>query len=939
MKSLKLFGRANWRGPLALAAMVLMIGTLLGGTGAVLRSDDTVLPQQFGVFDAVTSAQALIQGPSVAAHLSGNGTAGDFSPLARARAMAVGDFNGDGIPDIIIGAPDATVSITAGMTTTTRAGAGSVFIFFGGSSFPGSATLDTNQASVQILGANPGDHLGFSVSIGDVNGDGIDDIAIGATGFSANGTTRQTTGAVFVLFGSHTPAATVDLATANAADVSILGIAHNDAFGTSVAIGNVGGSPAQSAADQGVKDIFVGAPGFSGPTPGQANAGGAFVVFGGSRLNRTAGATTVLDLSVPATAPDVELLGKDTGDAMGASVAIGNITGGTLGMLIAGAPAANRPANATQPAVPAASNTGAVYGFQGGTNLNPGASLPKILDVSSEQQNFSFYGATANDRAGYSVAAGDVTGDGTADLLIGAPAAGTVPLQAARAGAGQVYVLLGGARLNPGLGLGDRRIDALIDVTTPADPANLVNLTVLGAAGDQLGTTVSTGLFNPANFSGSIADVLIGSPGAGSGAGSVSVLVGTATLLPAQGSNFRDNVLNQDDFRINGRAGMNVGIAVAAADINHDGAGDLLVGGPFADVTLPATRAGAGTAFFLAGTTPMTVPNITVALTSPNGGDVLQVGQTVNINWTVTDPNGNNHLNRFQLLLSVDGGASFNFTIANNLVGTARTFAWTVPGTVVSAQGRIQINAFDDVGATGTAQTAANFTITDLGVPVTLVTPNGTETLRFGQTFLITWTVPQAAQSRVKGFDLFFSSDGGLTFPLKLVSGPDPSQPALGPTTSSFSWTVPSFCTTTARIAVTATSTSNVRTQSSDGISFAIKDNGPTIDTTMMSVDTSVSRAIFFIATPQQGAEVDFSGSTVVEISTDATGTQFVTFAKPFKIKKAGKKLITRGPINGQDLLDFFPNGAVRFIRFTNPTCAVTLLKVMRNNDQLTVAQ
>jgi hypothetical protein len=510
-----------------------------------------------------------------------------------------------------------------------------------------------------------------------------------------------------------------------------------------------------------------------------------------------------------------------------------------------------------------------------------------------------------------------------------------VPFQSVRAGAGQCYILKGGTGLNPVSGFTDRRIDAFVDVTTPADPSNLVSVTVLGAPGDQLGTTVGTGVFNPPSFSGNVADVLIGSPGALSGAGAVSILIGGTNLL---GRGFLDNGLNQDDFRFTGTAGMNLGISIAAGDINKDGAGDLLIGAPFNNVASPAARASAGTVFFVPGTTPAVPPSIAVALTAPNGGDVLQVGQTVNINWTANDPNGSSHLNRFQLLLSVDGGSTFSFPIANSVLGTARTFAWVVPATVITTQGRIQINAFDDLGATGTAQTAANFTITDLGVPVTLVTPNGTEMLRFGQTFLITWTVPQDAQSRVKGFDLEFSSDGGLTFPTKLVSGPDPSQPALPPTASSFSWTVPSFCTTTARIGVIATSTSNVRTQSLNGISFAIKDIGPTVDTSSMSVDTSVSRAIFNIATPQQGAEVDFSASTVLEISTDATGTQFVTFTKGFKIKKAGKKLITRGPINGQDLLDFFPNGAIRFIRFTNPTCAVTLLKVTRNNDQLTVA-
>jgi hypothetical protein len=932
MKCQNVAGAAGRRVLISLITMLLVTGMVVGPS-PVLRSDDTVAPQSFGVFDVVMAAHALLQGPSVNAHLSGNGTAGDFTPVSRARAIAIGDFNGDGIPDVAVGAPDSTVSITVGMTTTTRANAGAVFIFFGGTGMTFTGTLDSNQASVQILGANAGDHIGFSVAVGDVNGDGIDDIVIGAPGVNANGTTRLNTGGAFVIFGSHTPPATLDLATANAADVSILGIATGDRFGTSLAIGNVGGSPAASAADQAVKDIFIGAPGFSGPTPGRAGAGGAFVVFGGSKLNRTAGATTVLDLSVQANAPDVEIIGKDAADSLGASVAIGNINGGTFGTLIVGAPAASRPVAGP---VPVAANTGAVFGFQGGTNLIPGTSLPKLFDVALEQQNLSFYGAATGDRAGYSVAAGDVNGDGSADLIVGAPAASIVPFQSPRTGAGHAYVMTGGTRLNPGMGLGDKRIDALVALTTPNDAGNLVNVTVLGAAGDQAGTTVTTGLFNPTNFSGSTPDVFIGSPGAASGAGLVSVLVGGPTLLAL---GFRDSVLNQDDFRVNGRAGMNLGLAIAAADVNHDGAGDLLVGSPFVDVTVPATRAGAGTVFMIPGTTPAASTNITVALTAPNGGDVLQVGQSTPIAWTVTDPNGNNQLNRFQLLLSTDGGASFNFVIADSLLGTARTFAWLVPGGINTTQGRIQIKAFDALGATGQAQTAANFTITDSGVPVTLLTPIGTETLTFGQTFFINWSVPQASQSRVKGFDLFLSTDGGLTFPLRLVSGPDPSQPAIGPTTFTFIWTVPSVCTATARIAVTATSTTNVRTQSANIISFAIRDAGPTVDTTSMSLDTSSSRALFLITTPQQGQEVDFSSSTVAEISTDSTGVQFATFSKSPKVKPSGRKLITKGPINGQDLLTFFPDGATRFVRFTNPTCAVTLLKVKRSGDQFVIAQ
>ncbi|MGH9822804.1 MAG: hypothetical protein ACREDR_06090, partial [Blastocatellia bacterium] len=685
MMSQKLVGR---RAVFSIIAILVLFATLVLGPNRVMRSDDRLSPQLFGSVDVVSSAQELLQGPSAGAHLGGNGAAGDFTHLSRSRALAIGDFNGDGIPDVAVGAPDSTVSITSGMSTVTRTGAGAVYIFFGGATFTG--ILDTNSANVKILGATAGDSAGFSIAFGDVNGDGVDDIVIGAPGFSANDTDRTNTGAAFVVFGAHSlpTSTTLDLAAANAPSVSILGIAHGDAFGTSVAVANAGGALAQSAVDQAVKDIFVGAPGFS--PFGRTNAGGAFLVFGGSRLNRVAGATTVLDLSVQATAPDVEIIGQANGDSLGGSVAMGNINGGTLATLIAGAPAASRPVSGS---IPAAANTGAVYGVLGGTNLAPGASLPKLFDVATEQQNLSVYGVAAGDRAGYCVAAGDVNADGSADLIIGAPQAGTIPASSARAAAGQAYLLTGGTRLNAASGLGDKRIDVLTALNTPTDPANLVNLVVFGAvAGDQLGTTVNTGNFNIGKFNDAIPDLLIGAPGANSGAGSVSVIMGGPTLLVV---NFRDNFLSQDDYRINGRAGFNLGIAVAAADVNHDNAGDLLMASPFVDVANPAARAGAGTVYVLNGTVPTTNPSITVAVTAPDGGQTLEVGQAVNITWTVTDPNGNNQLTRFQLLLSLDGGTSFSFIIANNLPGTSRSFTWTVTPGVYTTQGRIQIMAFD----------------------------------------------------------------------------------------------------------------------------------------------------------------------------------------------------------------------------------------------------
>ena len=55
------------------------------------------------------------------------------------------------------------------------------------------------------------------------------------------------------------------------------------------------------------------------------------------------------------------------------------------------------------------------------------------------------------------------------------------------------------------------------------------------------------------------------------------------------------------------------------------------------------------------------------------------------------------------------------------------------------------------------------------------------------------------------------------------------------------------------------------------------------------------------------------------------------------KIKKGGGKYLSKGVINGQELGVFFPTGATRFIRITKPTCGITILRVLRSGDQLSI--
>ena len=137
-------------------------------------------------------------------------------------------------------------------------------------------TIDlATDAELIIQGAAAIDLSGDSVSsAGDVNGDGLDDLIIGARRADPNG--RNYAGASYVVFGTDRGfPQTIDLATD--ADVIIEGAATNDYAGHSVSgAGDVNGD--------GIDDILIGAD-YASPN-GRTYAGASYVVFGASRLGR-----------------------------------------------------------------------------------------------------------------------------------------------------------------------------------------------------------------------------------------------------------------------------------------------------------------------------------------------------------------------------------------------------------------------------------------------------------------------------------------------------------------------------------------------------------------------------------------------------------------------------------------------------------------------------
>ncbi len=315
---------------------------------------------------------------------------------AGAGVSGMGDLNGDGLGDVVVGAPRVEVS--------DRNNAGAAYIVFGKR---GTSTIELStlgNAGTKIAGARSGEQVGNAVAqTGDMNGDGINELLLGASRSNLGG---RRSGAAYVVYGRRSPGA-VKLAQLGGRGFLIRGAARNESAGFSVAgLKDVNGDK--------LADIAIGAPGAR--NNGRAS-GSAYVVFG----RRAPGTVRLAKLSKAGFRVD-----GAAGNNAGFSVAgASDESRDGRGELIVGAP------GATVRRVADAGTAYVVYGT--------GARRPRTLDRLGNGgfrlSKMRFLGA-----AGVSVAeAGDMNSDGRPELLVGAPSAN----YNGRRDSGAVYVFRG----------------------------------------------------------------------------------------------------------------------------------------------------------------------------------------------------------------------------------------------------------------------------------------------------------------------------------------------------------------------------------------------------------------------------------------------------------------------------------------------------------------
>ncbi|MBL8618570.1 MAG: FG-GAP repeat protein [Deltaproteobacteria bacterium] len=417
---------------------------------------------------------------AVATHLVEGGEAGDH---VGAALSWVGDMTGDGLPDLGVGAPGVDGR---------GAESGVVAIIPG----PPPPSASAARAPLRVVGAGPGDQLGPLRGLGDMNGDGFDDLAVQAPGHDGGN------GLLAVVYGPMSVAERVDALPAR---VVGLGAGAGRALPMS-GPGDVDGD--------GLAELLVADP----AADRGARGGGVVWLFGGpvsSRQTRTDARA--------------ELWGAAPGLGLGALPAPGpdrsasDLNGDGLADLVLGAPGDG---------VEAAEG-GAVFVL-----LGPVDGKYDVADA-----DLVLRGGVEAGRAGAALALpGDVDGDGGADLVVGVPGAEagrgralllTAPLS--RAGLGGATASLRGR--SPGLGLG-------AEVGGPGD---------LDGDGRAELTAVSLGW--------------------GEGAGALWLWAG-----PVDGAHEVDEAA---PTLFGEAAGAQVGAAQAGVgDLDGDGRGELLLGAP-----------------------------------------------------------------------------------------------------------------------------------------------------------------------------------------------------------------------------------------------------------------------------------------------------------------------------------------------------------------------
>jgi len=390
---------------------------------------------------------------------------GEITTIMGARAgdlfgneSHLADLDGDGRADVISGAQNYDGP------NGDRDNAGGVVVYYGRAERPRRVDLldlpDAASQTVLIVGEQPGDRLGIWVDSGDVDGDGLVDVILGADQSDGPDDARPDCGAIYVLFGGQSWPSLVDLAAPGALRIAVIhGIDPGDHFGSTILTRDVDGD--------GREDIIVAA----GLARGSSQIDGTFLAGGDGPDNdrRDAGEVYVLfspatfpaeqDLAVASPADYSVFYGAEEADVAGEELAAGDLDGDGHMDIAIGSLQASGPGGAHSERGGATGRTYLV--FAAATRRGD------AIDFATPGEGVTIvYGRRRGSISGDTLIVADMDGDGIDDLWDAAPALGTRDLEGTfRPASGTLDVIFG-----------QRQWPASFDLLLPPDGWRMVSI-------------------------------------------------------------------------------------------------------------------------------------------------------------------------------------------------------------------------------------------------------------------------------------------------------------------------------------------------------------------------------------------------------------------------------------------------------------------------------